>query len=187
MRVPSAVGCHHDPGLRLASCVTSLTERVCHVTAWMGQVGVKGKLSSVGVEDVSKPAALVPTCAVRLTFPDEARAAAALPRVNAARRGSLVTRAVYDKSRSLVGITAARMATAEYPWSRPGATATTILVNPQWPDEFPFSAEHLKRIDETPDTQFYQHPRIGVHHIDESAQQALQAYYKQALPKGGAV
>ena len=46
MRVPSAVGCHHDPGLRLASCVTSLTERVCHVTAWMGQVGVKGKLSS---------------------------------------------------------------------------------------------------------------------------------------------
>ena len=87
----------------------------------------------------------------------------------------------------LVDITAARMATAEYPWSRPGATATTILVNPQWPDEFPFSAEHLKRIDETPDTQFYQHPRIGVHHIDESAQQALQAYYKQALPKGGAI
>ena len=85
-----------------------------------------------------------------------------------------------------MGITVARM-NAEQPWTRAGASASTILVDPEWPAHFPLTAEHLRRIDESRDTQFYAQPRIGVHHIDEQAQKALQAYYRRMLPKGGAV
>ena len=45
----------------------------------------------------------------------------------------------------LVGVTAHRVANTEHPWSRPGATASTILQDPQWPAEFPITTEHLKR------------------------------------------
>ena len=49
----------------------------------------------------------------------------------------------------LVGVAAHRVANTEYPWSRPGATASTILQDPQWPEDFPITSEHLKRLDET--------------------------------------
>ena len=45
----------------------------------------------------------------------------------------------------LVGVTAHRVANTEHPWSRPGATASTILQDPQWPAEVPITTEHLKR------------------------------------------
>jgi len=86
----------------------------------------------------------------------------------------------------LIGVTAHRMNSAEYPWSRPGAPAATILDAPEWPAEFPLSAEHLKRIDESPDSDFYREPRF-LHHIDGQAQRRLQQYYRETLPKGGAV
>ena len=50
----------------------------------------------------------------------------------------------------------------------------------------PFKPEHFARVDETPDTVFYRPPRI-VTHIDEPAQAALAACYKDTLPEGGAV
>ena len=86
----------------------------------------------------------------------------------------------------LVGIAAHRVANTEYPWSRPGSSASTILHDPQWPAEFPITAEHLKRLDETKDAQFYSQPRI-THHIDEEARKVLQAHYRAELPRGGAV
>ena len=49
----------------------------------------------------------------------------------------------------LVGVAAHRVANTEYPWSRPGATAQSILQDPQWPADFPITSEHLKRLDET--------------------------------------
>ena len=68
----------------------------------------------------------------------------------------------------LVGVAAHRATSTEYPWSRPGATASTILEDPQWPADFPITSEHLKRLDETVDTSFYAQPRM-VHHIDGRA------------------
>jgi len=65
-------------------------------------------------------------------------------------------------------------------------SASTILLDPQWPAEFPITAEHLKRLDETADADFYSQPRI-THHIDEQARSVLQAHYRAVLPKGGAV
>ena len=84
----------------------------------------------------------------------------------------------------LVGVAAHRATSTEYPWSRPGATASTILEDPQWPADFPITSEHLKRLDETVDTSFYAQPRM-VHHIDDEARRALQAHYRAMLPRGG--
>jgi SAM-dependent methyltransferase len=65
--------------------------------------------------------------------------------------------------------------------------AGDILRHVEWPDTFPLSRErHLKRIDESPDTNFYAQPRL-VHHIDDYARQTLGAYYATVLPKGGHV
>lgn len=96
------------------------------------------------------------------------------------------TAAVAGVLGGLLGVTAHRMNSAEHPWSRPGASATTILEEPDWPPTFPLSAEHLKRLDESPDSNFYAQPRF-LHHIDEHAQRTLQQYYREALPRGGAV
>jgi SAM-dependent methyltransferase len=52
--------------------------------------------------------------------------------------------------------------------------------------ESPFKPEHFARIDETPDTWFYQPPRI-VTHIDDPACAALAAYYREVLPAGGRI
>ena len=84
----------------------------------------------------------------------------------------------------LVGLAAHRAAITEYPWSRPGATASTILDDPQWPADFPITSEHLKRLDETVDTSFYAQPRM-VHHIDDEARRALRAHHRAMLPRGG--
>ena len=72
------------------------------------------------------------------------------------------------------------------PWET-GQSAKEMLLHPQWPAEFPLTASHLKRIDESPDSRFYAQPRVNVHHIDEHAISTLQKHYASVLPKGGAV
>ena len=84
------------------------------------------------------------------------------------------------------GIAAVFGSSAEYPWSRPGASAVTILDDPGWPPDFPLTTAHLKRLDESADTNFYSQPRF-LHHVDEHAQKALQQYYMKMLPQGGSV
>lgn len=74
---------------------------------------------------------------------------------------------------------------AREPWET-GQSAGSVLINPAWPADFPLSAAHLARIDETADTQFYSQPRM-VHHIDDHAIATLKQHYREALPAGGAV
>ena len=50
----------------------------------------------------------------------------------------------------------------------------------------PFKLAHFERVDPTPDTAFYEMPRL-VKHIDEPACEALAAFYKELLPEGGDV
>lgn len=52
--------------------------------------------------------------------------------------------------------------------------------------ENPLKPEHFARVDETPDTWFYQPPRI-VTHIDEPACAALALFYRERLPAGGRI
>merc|ERR1712196_338220 len=44
----------------------------------------------------------------------------------------------------------------------------------------------LSRVDESPDTEFYDQPRF-VMHIDDECIKALKNYYRTMLPKGGVV
>ena len=67
------------------------------------------------------------------------------------------------------------------PWET-GETAAKILDKPTWPQTFPLTKEHLSRIDESPDTQFYSQPRVNVQHIDEAAVATLGDFYKKAMP-----
>ena len=47
-------------------------------------------------------------------------------------------------------------------------TAADVLASPKWPDEWPYSAQDFKRMDEEVDTQFYGQPRL-VYHIGAHA------------------
>ena len=89
---------------------------------------------------------------------------------------------------ALVAGTAANLTRRDHPWSHPPSdqNAATILLDPQWPRSFPLSSEHLSRIDERDDADFYTAPRFG-QHIDQSAVAALREYYKQAVPRDAAV
>lgn len=50
----------------------------------------------------------------------------------------------------------------------------------------PFTPAHFERVDATPDTAFYEMPRL-VKHIDEPACAALAGFYKELLPDGADV
>jgi SAM-dependent methyltransferase len=50
--------------------------------------------------------------------------------------------------------------------------------------ESPFTPDHFRRFDESPDTDFYQEARL-VTHIDDAAITAATAFYGQHLPAGG--
>jgi SAM-dependent methyltransferase len=52
--------------------------------------------------------------------------------------------------------------------------------------ENPLRAEHFRRVDESPDTEFYREPRL-VTHIDDAAIAAATAFYRTILPSGGRV
>ena len=47
-------------------------------------------------------------------------------------------------------------------------------------------AEHFERVDESPDSLFYEQPRL-VKHIDEPACEALADYFRDHLPEDGAI
>ena len=52
--------------------------------------------------------------------------------------------------------------------------------------ESPLRPEHFERLDETPDADFYEQPRL-VTHIDDAAIAAVTAFYRGLLPDGGNV
>jgi len=74
------------------------------------------------------------------------------------------------------------MATKSYDWTglATAGTPKSILVHPNFPPEWPFSEEDLRREDETDDSLFYDQPRL-VHHIDDKARVALQNFYEKTL------
>lgn len=47
-----------------------------------------------------------------------------------------------------------------------------VLLDPKWPQAFPFKPENFERYDESSDTLFYEQPRF-VAHIDDNAIKAL--------------
>ena len=80
----------------------------------------------------------------------------------------------------------AKASAPKEPWET-GQAASDILRTPTWPAEFPLNAQHLKRLDESPDTRFYSQPRVNVQHIDDYAIATLGKHYAGTLPKGGVV
>ena len=86
---------------------------------------------------------------------------------------------------SFVAAAAGIMSKQKEPWDTE-LPAASVLLAPAWPENFPLTEVHLKRIDESDDGQFYFHPRL-VQHIDEAAIERLGKYYAEILPKGGEV
>lgn len=62
----------------------------------------------------------------------------------------------------------------------PEGAASRILLQPEYPPEWPYTALNFKRFDETPDSKFYAIPRI-TRHIDRNAIAALRQYYTSTL------
>ncbi|GMH43807.1 hypothetical protein BSKO_11741 [Bryopsis sp. KO-2023] len=59
-----------------------------------------------------------------------------------------------------------------------------VLDNPKWPKDFPLKPDDFGRYDESPDTFFYDSPRL-VTHIDDGAINALTKYYSEVFPESG--
>lgn len=59
-----------------------------------------------------------------------------------------------------------------------------VLLDPGYPEKWPFRPDDFKRYDETSDYMFYAIPRL-VTHIDDAAIGALTKYYSKELPKSG--
>ncbi|PRW60359.1 ubiquinone menaquinone biosynthesis methyltransferase [Chlorella sorokiniana] len=62
--------------------------------------------------------------------------------------------------------------------------AEQVLLDPQWPEQFPFRPEFFQRYDESSDADFYEQPRF-VTHIDDGAIRALTKYYAEVFPASG--
>lgn len=50
-----------------------------------------------------------------------------------------------------------------------------------FPKQWPYSPQDFDRVDTSPDTNFYSVPRIGGHHIDDDAVNALETYMDQLV------
>jgi len=61
--------------------------------------------------------------------------------------------------------------------------AEKVLENPKWPDSWPYSEQDFARMDESPDTLFYDQARL-VTHIDDPCITALTKYYEEHLKEG---
>ena len=44
--------------------------------------------------------------------------------------------------------------------AQPKSLAEKVLMNPQWPEEWPYSEQDLARMDESQDSIFYESPRL---------------------------
>jgi hypothetical protein len=77
--------------------------------------------------------------------------------------------------------TASSMRSLRIPHAAPMSqiSAQDVLRAPQWPPTWPFTAEDFRRVDETPDADFYSQPRF-VYHIDEHAV-GVRAYSSRSL------
>ncbi|KAI7839983.1 hypothetical protein COHA_006304 [Chlorella ohadii] len=62
--------------------------------------------------------------------------------------------------------------------------AEQVLLDPQWPEKFPFRPEFFQRYDESSDADFYEQPRF-VTHIDDGAIRALTKFYSEVFPASG--
>lgn len=83
------------------------------------------------------------------------------------------------------------MLAAGFPGARSVAAAAAaddksaqVLLDPRWPEEFPFKPEYFQRYDESSDGDFYSQPRF-VTHIDDAAIKALTQFYAESFPKSG--
>ena len=56
-----------------------------------------------------------------------------------------------------------------------------VLIDPKYPDVFPFGEKEMQRYDESSDFMFYAQPRF-VKHIDDDAIKALTKYYGTVFP-----
>jgi SAM-dependent methyltransferase len=109
---------------------------------------------------------------------------AAEPRVAAA--------AVPMVRRSMLGLLAGAGATLAGGASRGAASAAAaspsraeqVLIDPGFPDKWPFRPDQFERYDESPDTNFYSAPRF-VTHIDDAAIAALTEFYADVFPPSG--
>lgn len=63
-------------------------------------------------------------------------------------------------------------------------TAEEVLVNPEFPESWPYTAEAFQRFDESSDAGFYDQPRF-VTHIDDMAIKALSEFYEESFPPSG--
>eukprot|EP00889_Picochlorum_renovo_P006172 jgi/Picre1/33202/NNA_008527.t1 len=61
--------------------------------------------------------------------------------------------------------------------------AEDVLVDPKFPEAWPYGPEAFQRYDESPDSQFYGEPRF-VTHIDDMAIKALTEFYEASFPSG---
>lgn len=59
-----------------------------------------------------------------------------------------------------------------------------MLLEPKWPEKWPFRPEDFLRYDESDDSVFYDSPRF-VYHIDEGAVKALTEFYGTVFPASG--
>ncbi|KAK4602664.1 hypothetical protein RGQ29_011614 [Quercus rubra] len=66
-------------------------------------------------------------------------------------------------------------------FARQKGAVEEILKNAEWPEQFPFKEEDFQRFDESPDSLFYETPRL-VTHIDDPAIAALTKYYSEVFP-----
>lgn len=62
------------------------------------------------------------------------------------------------------------------------ADPSEVLKTVQWPPQWPYTADDMRRADESTDAGFYDEPRLCTH-IDDGAIGALRKYYAQEFPK----
>ena len=63
-------------------------------------------------------------------------------------------------------------------------TADAVLMDPKFPEQWPYAPEAFERYDEGKDVEFYSYPRF-VTHIDDKAIEALTDFYKENFPRSG--
>lgn len=95
------------------------------------------------------------------------------------RRRKIVTAAPFIVPMLLGGGRSMASTVSSYP-----EKAEDVLVDPKFPETWPYGTEAFQRYDESSDSQFYGEPRF-VTHIDDMAIKALTEFYETSFPKSG--